>query len=187
MPSSLFTKQFGVSLIELLSVIVFSGFVMISLFVLYSHINKQNLTIYETIKLSKSADDIVQQVRIYAGRAGFISEGTESMTREQAFNIMSHTHIQLCGEFNKNKRQLIELKLSDLVNNTGYLQRRIHTGQCLVDATNEWENISDALIQNIAFTQDTHRYVMKLELILQNTQQIKRQYLLPLYALMGIE
>lgn len=194
----------GFGLIELLTMIALLGVTSVALYALMNNMNAQSERLRQAAHLTSMTEQAHHFLHIPAQRAGYYSAGQPAITRSQAVRILEIDHIQFCGENPNGQLILTEFRLSPRPDNiftqqTGALQQRISNTGCVVDATQDWEVLTDNVFSAIEFRMASTTppappsaildVKLKLRQIIPGTDEaveLTRRYLLSLYALIGL-
>lgn len=190
-------EQGGFTLVETLTLVALLGVISVSLYAVMNNISLQNDRMRVSGDLLRDAEFSREFIATAAQRAGFRSQGSAAMTRAQAVNLVSASHIQFCADNLNGTRQLTEFKLSAIENGRYRLQRRIHQNNCAVETGVVWENLTKPVFTSINFSMPNTtppNLMLKAKFTLtrgragsEAEQNLTQSYLLPTYALIGLD
>ncbi len=189
--------QDGFSLVEVLALVALLGIVTSALYTIMNNMAAQSERMRVMSDLLRQGERIKSELTISAQRTGHKKEISAAMTRAQAINFVSTTHVQLCADNISGTRQFTEYRLSNLINGKGTLQKRISFSNCTTDTAQIWEDISPAILTALEFSMDTTTppsLILETKFTLaknvpatNETKTITQQYLVPTYALVGLD
>lgn len=191
------TLQGGFSLVETLTLVALLGVITSALYTIMNNITTQSERMRVMADLLRQGDRIKNEMMISAQRAGHKKEIGAAMTRSQALNFVTASHVQLCADNISGTRQLTEYRLSTLTDGKGRLEKRISSTACTADADEDWESVTPNMLTAVEFSMDTTTppsLILKSKFTLSKTvpgsgevQTLTQQHLLPTYALVGLD
>ena len=138
MPKPL-TSQGGFSLVETMTLVALLGVITTALYTIMNNMTTQSERMRVMADLLRQGDRIKNEMSVSAQRTGHKRETGAAMTRSQAVNFVTSSHVQLCADNISGTRQLTEYRLSTLVDGKGSLEKRVSSTACLADASQSWK------------------------------------------------